>query len=256
MSDRNFDDIAEKFAQNIYGTSKGSLRQAILWDELQRILSQQPPRPLHIADAGAGQGQTALQLAQSGHCVTLCDISTEMLNRAQQAAITQGSTKNLHFIHCSAQQLPEQLTTPLDLLLCHAVLEWVVQPQALLAALWHCLRPGGALSLMFYNANGLLIHNIVAGNFAYVARGMPRRKKRSLSPEHPRVPAQVYQWLEQAGWQIISKTGVRVFHDYLRNKNQQQANFTELLELERHYCHQEPYISMGRYIHIHAIRPH
>lgn len=29
MQDRNFDDIAEKFSRNIYGTSKGRIRQEI-----------------------------------------------------------------------------------------------------------------------------------------------------------------------------------------------------------------------------------
>ncbi len=75
---------------------------------------------------------------------------------------------------------------------------------------------------MFYNANGLLMHNMVAGNFDYVQAGMPKRKKRTLSPDYPRDPAQVYQWLEAIGWQITGKTGVRVFHDYLREKHQQR----------------------------------
>ena len=39
MQDRNFDDIAEKFSRNIYGTTKGQLRQAI--DVYKR---QQPQR--------------------------------------------------------------------------------------------------------------------------------------------------------------------------------------------------------------------
>src|SRR5471030_3167176 len=30
MQDRNFDDIAEKFSRNIYGTTKGRIRQAVL----------------------------------------------------------------------------------------------------------------------------------------------------------------------------------------------------------------------------------
>ena len=38
MQDRNFDDIAEKFSRNIYGTTKGQLRQAILWQDLDRVL--------------------------------------------------------------------------------------------------------------------------------------------------------------------------------------------------------------------------
>jgi S-adenosylmethionine-dependent methyltransferase len=39
VQDRNFDDIAEKFSRNIYGTTKGQLRQAILWQDLDTILA-------------------------------------------------------------------------------------------------------------------------------------------------------------------------------------------------------------------------
>lgn len=52
MSDRNFDDIADKFSRNIYGTAKGKIRQAVIWDDLQQLLTQLPDRPLRILDAG------------------------------------------------------------------------------------------------------------------------------------------------------------------------------------------------------------
>ncbi len=54
MKDRNFDDIAEKFARNIYGTTKGMLRQAILWQDLDTLLATFGSRPLRIIDAGGG----------------------------------------------------------------------------------------------------------------------------------------------------------------------------------------------------------
>ncbi len=97
---------------------------------------------------------------------------------------------------------------------------------------------------MFYNANGLLMHNMVAGNFDYVQLGMPK-EKRTLSPDYPREPQQVYHWLEEIGWQIVSKTGVRVFHDYLREKRQQHDSYAALLALETRYCRQEPYLSQA-----------
>ncbi len=46
MRDRNFDDIAEKFSRNIYGTTKGQLRQTILWQDLDTILATLPAGPL------------------------------------------------------------------------------------------------------------------------------------------------------------------------------------------------------------------
>ena len=37
MSDRNFDDIADKFSRNIYGTTKGKIRQAVIWEDLHPL---------------------------------------------------------------------------------------------------------------------------------------------------------------------------------------------------------------------------
>lgn len=255
MQDRNFDDIAEKFSRNIYGTTKGQLRQAILWQDLDALLSTMGSQPLRILDAGGGEGQTAIKMAERGHHVTLCDLSAEMIARASQAASDKGVSHNMHFIQCAAQDVAGHLESPVDLILFHAVLEWVAEPQEALKTLWSVLRPGGAFSLMFYNANGLLMHNMVAGNFDYVALGMPKKKKRTLSPNYPRDPQQVYGWLEEIGWQINGKTGVRVFHDYLRDKHKQQDSYDILLELETRYCRQEPYISLGRYIHVTALKP-
>ncbi len=255
MQDRNFDDIADKFSRNIYGTTKGRLRQAILWQDLDALLEKSGSQPLRILDAGGGEGQTAIKMAQRGHHVTLCDVSAEMIARAKAAAEAEGVSDNMHFIQCAAQDISRHLETPVDLILFHAVLEWVAEPLIALQALWSTLREGGTLSLMFYNAHGLLMRNMVVGNFDYVQLGMPKKKRRTLSPIYPRDPAEVYRWLEAIGWQITGKTGVRVFHDYLRDKQHQRDCFDMLVELETRYCRQEPYISLGRYIHVTALKP-
>lgn len=254
MRDRNFDDIAEKFSRNIYGTTKGLLRQAILWQDLDALLATLAPK-LRVLDAGGGEGQTGCRMAELGHEVVLCDVSAEMIARARLMAVEKGVSGNMHFVHSSAQEIGQHLERPVDLILFHAVLEWVVDPQAVLASLWECLAPGGALSLMFYNANGLLMRNMFVGNFEYVLQGMKKNKKKTLSPDNPLPPEEVYHWLEQIGWQITGKTGVRVFHDYLRDKQKQRDGFDALLELETRYCRQEPFMSLGRYIHVTAIKP-
>lgn len=176
MQDRNFDDIAEKFSRNIYGTTKGQLRQAILWQDLDRVLAEIGPQKLRVLDAGGGEGQTAIKMAERGHQVILCDLSAQMIDRAKQAAEAKGVSDNMQFIHCAAQDVASHLETPVDLILFHAVLEWVADPRSVLQTLWSVLRPCGVLSLMFYNAHGLLMHNMVAGNFDYVQAGMPKKK--------------------------------------------------------------------------------
>ena len=161
----------------------------------------------------------------------------------------------MQFIQSSAQEIGQHLAQPVDLILFHAVLEWIAEPQVALQALFDCLVPGGALSLMFFNANGLLMRNVVLGNFQLVDPEVRRRRKRSLSPQYPHSPPLVYGWLEQMGMQISGKTGVRVFHDYLQSRQLQTQKFEELLALEQLYCRQEPYVSLGRYIHVSAHKP-
>ncbi len=159
----------------------------------------------------------------------------------------------MHFVQCAAQDIAQHLESPVDLILFHAVLEWVAEPQEMLRTLWSVLRPGGALSLMFYNANGLLMHNMVVGNFDYVQLGMPKRK-RTLSPDYPRSPQQVYGWLEEQGWHITGKTGVRVFHDYLR-ENANSATILRRCWSWRRATVAGAVYQPGRYIHVTALKP-
>lgn len=112
----------------------------------------------------------ACQLAELGHQVLLCDLSGEMIQRAAQLAEQKGVSQNMQFVQSSAQDIAQHLEQPVDLILFHAVLEWIAEPEAALQALYDCLTPGGALSLMFFNANGLLMRNVVLGNFQLVDR--------------------------------------------------------------------------------------
>ncbi len=255
MQDRNFDDIAEKFSKNIYGTTKGRIRQAILWQELDALLTTLPAGPLSVLDAGGGEGQTGCGIAARGHNVLLCDLSAEMLSRARRLAEEKGVSDSMQFKQISAQQAGQHLDKPVDLVLFHAVLEWVAEPQQALRALYDALKPGGVLSLMFYNINGLTMQTMVLGNFGYLQAGLSKRKRKTLSPDYPRDPQQVYRWLQECGFTIENKTGIRVFHDYLRDKNKQSERFDEVLALEKQYCHQEPFLSLGRYIHVTARKP-
>jgi S-adenosylmethionine-dependent methyltransferase len=252
-ADRNFDDIAGKFAKNIYGTTKGKIREAIVWQDLEQLLATFPvDKKLTILDAGGGQGQLACRLAALGHQVTLCDISGEMLEIARENA--RQKQINLQLLQCRVQDLEQHIDKQqsFDVILFHAVLEWINEPITALSLLKQYLSVNGILSLMFYNYHALLFRTVTLGNFGYLQAGMNKRKKKTLSPDYPRKPEEVYQWLDELNFTIIGKTGVRVFHDFMVNKQKQQTAVDELLELEKTYCRQEPYIHLGRYIHVTA----
>ncbi|QYN46610.1 methyltransferase domain-containing protein [Gilliamella sp. ESL0405] len=245
--DRNFDDISAKFAQNIYGTTKGKIREAIVWQELEQILADcSVKKPLKILDAGGGQGQIACKLARLGHQITLCDISAHMLEQTKQTAIAENLP--ITCIHSAIQTLDQVTDEQFDLVICHAVLEWVAEPITVINALKRHLKADGYLSLMFYNYDALLFKTVTLGNFGYTQAGLAKRKKKTLSPDFPRKPTEVYTWLTDLNFTITNKIGIRVFHDYLINKSKSETHFDQLLALEKQYCQTEPYLSLARYI--------
>jgi len=250
LIDHNFDSIAQKFVNNIYGTSKGKIREAVIWDELQHCLSLLPNRKLRILDAGGGFGFFSQRLAKLGHEVVLCDISQQLLNEAQRQLEGQPYRDNISLHHCSIQELGHIESGKFDLILNHAVLEWLADPKLTLQGLLTFLAPNGLLSLMFYNIDGQRFQNLVCGNFEFVANGMKRKKVVRLTPTNPICEQDVRAWLSEFNMQILQKTGVRVLHDYLKDNKHCTEKFEQLLMMEQQYNQQEPYASLGRYTHL------
>lgn len=250
MSDHNFDSIAQKFVNNIYGTSKGKIREVVIWDELQQCLALLPQRKLRILDAGGGFGFFSQRLAQLGHQVVLCDISENLLQEAERQLVGKAYRDNITLHHCAIQALSEYESEKFDLILNHAVLEWLADPQLTLQGLLQFLDVDGLLSLMFYNIDGQRFQNLVNGNFEFVAKGMKRKKVVRLTPTNPISEQDVRRWLAESNMQVIQKTGVRILHDYLKDNTHCTQKFEELLAMEQQYNQQEPYASLGRYTHL------
>lgn len=242
----NFTGISKKFARNIYGSTKGRIRMAVLKRDLTPFIDG-PKRT--VLDVGAGLGQVNEWFLAKGHAVIHTDIAEDMVLEAQQNHEQLGLTRRAQYLaaplEALATQLPDQ---QFSLILCHAVLEWVDDGKAALQQLADLLKPGGTLSLMFYNRDAQLMANAVYGNFDYIARGLKVKKTVRLSPQQPRRPNDVEQWIADAGLSVESKTGVRCFHDYLREVEHQQR-YDELLDLEMEYNQQSPFRELGRYQH-------
>lgn len=254
--DRNFDDIAAKFVKNIYGSGKGEIRQAVLWKDLTDILALLGEKqPLTVLDAGGGIGQMSQQLAKRGHQITLCDLSSQMLTLAKKEIEEAHLLSQYQFIHSPVQEIGQHLKQSCDLVLFHAVMEWLADPEEALRVVLSQVRPGGVASVMFYNQNGLLFKNLICGNLSHIEAGMPHRKRFKLQPQQGLAPDSVYAWIESAGFNILGKSGVRTFHDYMKDTRVGEFTFDQVIEMEQTICRQEPFISLGRYIHVWAQRP-
>ena len=253
--DRNFDDIAHKFAKNIYGSDKGEIRQVIVWEDLQVILTTMNAHlhGINVLDAGGGLAQLSQKIAHLGHRVTLCDLSSEMLSLARQDIEKNNLLEQYRFIHSSVQSMDQYFNCKFDLVLFHAVMEWLVEPKQALLKVLEQVKSGGVISIMFYNYHGLVYKNVVCGNIPHVLQGMPHRKRFKLQPQKGLKPEEVYKWVEDAGFTIRGKSGIRCFSDYIGNMEYTgDYQDEDVLALERQLCRKEPYLSMGRYIHVWA----
>lgn len=252
--DRNFDDLADQFAQRVYGGSKGLIRLDVLARDLREGLPalHDPLAPrLSILDAGGGEGQFSLELARLGHQVQLLDLSAEMVRRAQDRVQASGLQAQMQ---CRQGAVQDLSPGNFDLVLFHAVLEWVADPFAVLQQVLAQVRPGGTLSLMFYNLHSTIFRSVLRGFLAKVLAGDLRGKGKGLTPISPLEPDTVLGWLQDAGFHPVIRSGVRVFHDYLHHDVRKNADAAALLALEREYSRREPYRSLARYYHVVACR--
>ncbi|MEZ5453788.1 MAG: methyltransferase domain-containing protein [Thiothrix sp.] len=248
--DRVFDGLAQRFQQKIYDDPRGAIRLAILQDDLEPLVLQ-AKQPLQILDAGGGLGQMSIWLARQGHQVVLAEPSAEMLQRAEAAIEQEGLQDSIHLVQNSVQELAAQGCGPFNLIVFHAVLEWLAKPREVLEQLLRCLRPGGWLSLMFFNHHSTVMRRLIAGDFDILRQGaVADHGQQGLAPISPLKPEEVHQWLRDMGMQVETWSGIRCFYDYMHYSVRKQADLGEVIPLEREYSRQEPWRSLARYQHM------
>lgn len=257
IEDRNFDDLAERFEKRIYGKLKGQIRQAVIWRDLEETHPHLNNTSLNILDIGAGLGQFTLKLAQQNHNVTYSDISEQLYLLAHKQAEQLQITEKIHWYNQAYQDLlANNELAQMDLILCHAVIEWLAEPESLLPALAKQLKPEGKLSFCFYNPAGMTYRNLIAGNFNHIEQRQNNNyqaDKQTLTPPNPPNVLEIKRWLNEAGFEIIKESGIRVFTDYAIDKQRGGHQHPEqVLAKELAFSDQYPYHHIGRYIHVMA----
>ena len=270
--DADFDRMGG-FDDGLYGTSFGELRLAVAVHDLLEAVPELRDGGMTVLDSGGGAGHLAIRLAELGNEVVLCDPSLAMLVRARAAVDEAGLSDAITLVQAPIQEQHAVVPRTFDVVTCHAVLNWLSDPEAALRLLVDSLAPGGRLSLMFGNRNSWVLRRTLRGDFAAVlsdpnrdsmkALHAPRMKGRRLSRlpagwselgwgRHgvPLSEATVREWLTQLGLVVQSKAGVRMFHDHLPQPLRGPEHFDELLELELAFRNVEPFASLGALIHL------
>ena len=250
--DADFDLIGGAFEADVYGSSRGTVRLRVLWEDLRTAIPRLTHGGLSVLDAGAGAGRLALEIARLGNHVVLVEPSRAMLDQAQASARAAGLEAAITFVHAPIQALPHALTETFDVITCHAVLEWVAEPRAALSYLAPLLKPNGQLSLMFYNRNAALLKRVLAGEIRTALRELhgawePRGWGAGCVPL---AEEDVRTWLAELGFVVRSKAGIRIFHDHVSPAARDREGLDHLLELELMCRQREPFASLGQHIHL------
>lgn len=252
--DRNFDDLTQRFKNNIYGTPKGMLRLHALREDFFKF-EIGIKGPMSVLDAGGGMGQFSSELAEKGHSIELCDISIEMLEGAKALYIQKELEAQANFTQCSIQDIPLQFEQQFDLVMNHAVLEWLVDPAEALETLYRQVKPGGWLSVMFYNVHGRTWRGLMNGKLHSPATSSERMAKEGIAPQQPLEPQWVYDQLINLGLDVKSWRGIRFIYDHMHQKIRDRSGLESIAKSESEFGHLSPYRDLARYVHMLCYKP-
>ncbi|TQK44005.1 methyltransferase family protein [Streptomyces sp. SLBN-118] len=216
---------------------------------------------LRILDVGMGQGTQALRLARAGHAVTGLESDATMIKAARESLAGEpaGIRERVRLIEGDGRDTGVHfLPGSFDVVLCHGVLMYVQERDAMLAGLARMLAAGGLLSLLVRNGDALAMRPGLTGDWPaaltafdsdmYTNRlGLSVRADRleALTATLAGIAAPLHAWY-----------GVRVFTDNVPNDAELPAatELHRLLAAEDRAGRTEPYRRVAALLHLCGVR--
>ncbi|MGB1092123.1 MAG: rRNA methylase, partial [Oceanobacter sp.] len=116
------------------------------------------------------------------------------------------------------------------------------------------VRPGGWLSLMFYNLRGHQWRQIMNGRTHASRDSNTRLRSEGNAPQHPLDPEWVFHSLESLGFEIAQWRGIRCVHDHMHQKIRERIGSEKVEVADLEFGLIDPFRQLGRYIHVMAKR--
>ncbi|MGW0902020.1 class I SAM-dependent methyltransferase [Streptomyces sp. NPDC002853] len=216
---------------------------------------------LRVLDVGMGQGTQALRLARAGHKVTGIEQDAAMVAaaRAALAAEPEGIQGRVRIVEGDGRETGVHfLPGSFDVVLCHGVLMYVEEPDALLAGLARMLAPGGLLSLLVRNADALAMRPGLAGDWAGAMGAFDStvyRNRLGIQARADRLDA-VSSSLAGIAAPLHAWYGVRVFTDQASDDAvpPEDAELAALLAAEERAGRTDPYRRVAALLHVCGVR--
>ncbi|MDG4765314.1 methyltransferase domain-containing protein [Solwaraspora sp. WMMD406] len=238
------------------GPTAGS-RTAVVWSVIRGELDRSGTRPLTVVDVGGGTGGFAVPLAQAGHRVTVVDASPDALAALTRRAADADVADRIDAVQGDGDALAGLIeAASADLVLCHAVLEVVDEPERVVQALAAVLRPGGAASVLVAGRAAAVIARAVNGQFDLAAAMLadPDGRWGSRDTLRRRYDARsATDLLTSAGLRVEQIHGVRVLADLLPAAVA-ESDPQAVTELELAAAAHPPYRDLATQLHLFARR--
>lgn len=237
--------------------------QALPWSRLKHhqvqanLARHLPAHPLHILDAGGGNGLDSLPLAELGHHVVIADYSSLMLADAAARAAAAGLQARVELREADLEGLPGAFPREtFDVVLCHNVIQYLPEPQRALAGIAALLRPDGLLSLISMNrysavyAAAFMRQDLTAALAqidAHTLRGV-------MFPADMTIYSieEAAALLVDAGFTIAADYGLLCITPYWGDNERKHdpAVYAELQALEAALADKYPYKLLARHFHL------
>ncbi|MEU1267359.1 methyltransferase domain-containing protein [Streptomyces sp. NPDC005799] len=214
---------------------------------------------LRVLDVGMGQGTQALRLARAGHQVTGVEQDATMVAAAREtlAAEPEGIRERVRIIEGDGRDTGVHfLPGSFDVVLCHGVLMYVEDPDALLAGLARMLAHGGLLSLLVRNADALAMRPGLYGDWAGALAAFDTvsyRNRLGLDVRADRLET-LTDTLAGIGAPLHAWYGVRVFTDTAADDTEAPADVETLLAAEERAGRTDPYRRVAALLHLCGVR--
>ncbi|MFI6683667.1 class I SAM-dependent methyltransferase [Streptomyces sp. NPDC050485] len=242
---------------------RNTVRQELVARQLDEQIAARFPvgQRLRILDVGMGQGTQALRLARAGHSVTGLESDAEMLKVAREALATEpeGIRERVRLIEGDGRDTGVHfLPGSFDVVLCHGVLMYVQERDAMLAGLARMLAPGGLLSLLVRNADALAMRSGLAGDWrgalsSFDTDSYTNRLGLTVRADHL---AALTRTLDGIAAPLHAWYGVRVFTDNAPDDAQLPAadELERLLAAEDRAGRTDPYRQVAALLHLFGVR--
>ena len=223
----------------------------------QRVFEWVEGRPASVLDVGCATGELAIEFAARGASVTAVDRSPDLLAEAESVVEADARHQVQSRVADLNQGLAENIDE-FDLVICHNVIGYALDPSAAVQAVAGRVGPGGLLSLSFANAASEPVRVAVGTHdldgALRIARGQVDRRAAPCGDALPLWRDAIEGTIAAAGLRVVRRAGVLVVNNLLPNHLKLGEGYDKIYELERALGERVDQIDSGAIVHLLARR--